>query len=163
MTVLSERSVPVLIWTHEPLVLFSLPCPAEEGGERAALGGTWPPAGAGPPHYDFADAGCAEGTGHRLSGASRDRVVAEQMVPEQPPEVLCEPLGEAHVFGAHPGRRGRCGGSTLAEGQVPTRAALSLPSFTGQGRKGITKRLWVEIRTGRDHSLLVVTSKTDRT
>ena len=54
-----------------------------------------------------------------------------------------------------------CGGLSLAGGQVPTRAALSLPSFTKQGRKGITKCLWVEIRTGRDHSLIIVTSKTD--
>ncbi|GAB0208614.1 hypothetical protein GRJ2_003327100 [Grus japonensis] len=56
-----------------------------------------------------------------------------------------------------------CGGLTLAGGQVPTRAALSLPSSTKQGRKGITKCLWVKIRTGRDHSLIVVTGKTDRT
>ena len=41
---------------------------------------------------------------------------------------------------------------------MPTRAALSLPSFTRQGRKGIMKRLWVKIRTGRDHSLIIVTS-----
>ncbi|GAB0179809.1 mitochondrial enolase superfamily member 1 [Grus japonensis] len=57
----------------------------------------------------------------------------------------------------------QCGGLTLAGGQVPTRAALSLPSFTRQGRKGITKCLWVEIRTGKDHSLIIVMSKTDRT
>ncbi|GAB0208389.1 mitochondrial enolase superfamily member 1 [Grus japonensis] len=56
---------------------------------------------------------------------------------------------------------GCCGGLTLAGGQVPTRAALSLPSFTKQGRKGIKKCLWVKIRTGRDHSLNIVMSKTD--
>ncbi|GAB0206807.1 hypothetical protein GRJ2_003146300 [Grus japonensis] len=54
-----------------------------------------------------------------------------------------------------------CGGLTLAGGQVPTRAAVTLPSFTRQGRKSTTKSLWVEIRTGRDHSLIIVTSKTD--
>ena len=30
---------------------------------------------------------------------------------------------------------GTCGGLTLAGGQVPTKAALSLPSSTGQGEK----------------------------
>ncbi|GAB0206987.1 GTP-binding protein Di-Ras2 [Grus japonensis] len=54
-----------------------------------------------------------------------------------------------------------CGGLTLAGGQVPTRAALSLPSFTRQGRKSTTKSLRVEIRTGRDHSLIIITGKTD--
>ncbi|GAB0204442.1 mitochondrial enolase superfamily member 1 [Grus japonensis] len=38
-------------------------------------------------------------------------------------------------------QRRACGGLSLAGGQVPTRAALSLPSFTKQGRKGITRYL----------------------
>ncbi|GAB0197689.1 hypothetical protein GRJ2_002234300 [Grus japonensis] len=48
-----------------------------------------------------------------------------------------------HAVALGPVRAGKkdCGGLTLAEGQVPTRAALSLPSFTKQGRKGITKCL----------------------
>ena len=45
-----------------------------------------------------------------------------------------------------------CGGLTPAGCQVPTKAALSLPSSTGQGRENITKRSWVEIRTGRSLS-----------
>ncbi|GAB0208802.1 hypothetical protein GRJ2_003345900 [Grus japonensis] len=67
------------------------------------------------------------------------------------------------VLGSSPtlGAKKDCGWLTLAGGQVPTRANLSLPSFTKQGRKGIRKCLCVEIRTGRDHSLIVVTSKTD--
>ena len=45
-----------------------------------------------------------------------------------------------------------CGGLTLAGCQVPTKAALSLPSTAGQGRENIMKGLWVEIRTGRSLS-----------
>ena len=41
--------LPVLISTHEPFVTFSLPCPAEEGSDRAALVGTWHPARVNPP------------------------------------------------------------------------------------------------------------------
>jgi len=36
--------------SHEPSIVFSLPCPAEEGNERAALAGTWTPATVNPPH-----------------------------------------------------------------------------------------------------------------
>ena len=43
----------------------------------------------------------------------------------------------------------RCGGLTLPGCQVPTKAALSLPSSTGQGRENIMKGSWVKIRTGR--------------
>ena len=56
-----------------------------------------------------------------------------------------------------------CGGLTLAGCQVPTKATLSLPSSTGQGRENKTKGLWVEIRTRRDHSPITVTGKTDST
>ena len=45
-----------------------------------------------------------------------------------------------------------CGGLTPAGCQVPTKAALSLSSSTGQGREKITKGSWVEIRTGRSLS-----------
>ena len=55
----------------------------------------------------------------------------------------------------------QCGGLTLAGYQVPTKAALSLPSSAGQGRENIMKGSWVEIRTGGDHSAITVTGKTD--
>ena len=42
--------LPVLISTYEPFVIFSLPCPVEEGSDRAALVGTWHPARVNPPH-----------------------------------------------------------------------------------------------------------------
>ena len=41
--------LPVLISTHKLFVIFSLPCPAEEGSDRAALVGTWCPARVNPP------------------------------------------------------------------------------------------------------------------
>ena len=56
-----------------------------------------------------------------------------------------------------------CGGLTLTGCQVPTKATLSLPSSAGQGRENITKGSWVEIRTGRDHSPITVTGRTDLT
>ncbi|GAB0183432.1 mitochondrial enolase superfamily member 1 [Grus japonensis] len=49
---------PVALWREEPtlkqepFVIFSLPCPAEEGSDRAALGGTWPPAWVNPQHLE---------------------------------------------------------------------------------------------------------------
>ena len=43
MTVIGEWSLPVLILTHDPFVIFSLPCPAEEGSHRVASAGTWHP------------------------------------------------------------------------------------------------------------------------
>jgi len=52
------------------------------------------------------------------------------------------------------------GGLILPGCQVPTKAALSLPLLR-QGRENITKDSWVEIRTGRDHSAITVTGKTD--
>ena len=55
------------------------------------------------------------------------------------------------------------GGLTLAGGQVPTKATLSPLSSTGQGRENRMKSSWVEIRTGRDHSPVIVTGKTDST
>jgi len=54
-----------------------------------------------------------------------------------------------------------CGGLTLAGCQVPTKATLSLLSSVGQGRGNITKGSQVEIRTGRDHSPVTITGKTD--
>ena len=45
-----------------------------------------------------------------------------------------------------------CGGLTVAGRQVPTKAALSLPSSAGQGRENEMKGSWVEIRTGRSLS-----------
>lgn len=49
---------------------------------------------------------------------------------------------------------------SLAECQVPTKAALSLPSSAGEGRK-YNKRLVVEIRSRRGHSAITVMGKTD--
>uniref|UniRef100_A0A8C5X8C4 Uncharacterized protein n=1 Tax=Malurus cyaneus samueli TaxID=2593467 RepID=A0A8C5X8C4_9PASS len=46
--VFDERSLPVLIATHEPFVKFSLLCPAEEGSERVGLVGAWHPANINP-------------------------------------------------------------------------------------------------------------------
>ena len=56
----------------------------------------------------------------------------------------------------------RCGGLTLAGGQVPPKAALSPPSSAGQGRGNGTKGSWVEIRAGRDHSPITVKTDSNR-
>jgi len=53
-----------------------------------------------------------------------------------------------------------CGGLTLAGGQVPTKAALSLPSSAGQGRGNMMKGSRVETRTGRDLSPTAFMGKT---
>jgi len=50
---------------------------------------------------------------------------------------------------------------SLDECQVPTAAAVSLRSSTRQGRKNMRKGMWVEIRTGRDHSPIAVTDEPD--
>jgi len=47
--------------------------------------------------------------------------------------------------------------------QVPTKAALSLPSSTGQEKENRTKGLWVKIRAGRGHSLIAAMGKPDST
>lgn len=39
-TVIAEWSLPAVIPAHEPSLVFSLPCPDEEGSDRAALVGT---------------------------------------------------------------------------------------------------------------------------
>jgi len=56
-----------------------------------------------------------------------------------------------------------CGGLTWPEHQVPTKATLSFTSSTGQGRKAMTKGSSLKIRTGRDHSPITITGKTDST
>jgi len=57
-----------------------------------------------------------------------------------------------------------CGGLTLAGCKVPNKAAPSVSSSSGrQGRENTTKGLRVDIRTGRDHSPVNVTGKTDST
>ena len=56
---------------------------------------------------------------------------------------------------------GFCGDLTLAGCQVPTKAALSLPFWAGQGRENVIKGSWVEMRTARDPSAIPVTDKTD--
>jgi len=45
--------------------------------------------------------------------------------------------------------------------QMPIKITLSPPSSPGQGRGNLMKGSWVEIMTGRDHSLITVTDKTD--
>jgi len=52
-----------------------------------------------------------------------------------------------------------CGGLTMAGRQVPTKAVLS----DWRGEENIMKLSWDKIRTGRDHSPITVTSKTDLT
>jgi len=46
---------------------------------------------------------------------------------------------------------------------VPPKALYHSPSSTGQGRGNMMKGLRVEIRTGRDHSPVTATDKTDKT
>jgi len=53
MTVTDDRSLPVLILTQEPFVLLSLPCPVEEGSDKATLLGIWHPARVNPPQEDI--------------------------------------------------------------------------------------------------------------
>ena len=45
---MGECCLPVLRSTHEPFLASSLPCPAEEGSDGAALVGAWRPAGLKP-------------------------------------------------------------------------------------------------------------------
>jgi len=45
--------------------------------------------------------------------------------------------------------------------QVPTKTAVSLPSSAGQGRGNVMQGSRVETRTGRDHSPITVTDRTD--
>lgn len=54
---------------------------------------------------------------------------------------------------------GHCGGLTLAGHQLPTKATLSLLSSEGQRRENIMKSLSVEVRTGRNHSAVIVVHK----
>lgn len=41
--VFGEWTFPIFILTHEPFVVFFLPCPAVKGSEREALEGMWHP------------------------------------------------------------------------------------------------------------------------
>lgn len=52
-------------------------------------------------------------------------------------------------------------GLTLAQYQVPTEVTLSVSFLAGQDREHVAKGLWVEIRTGRHHSAITVTGKSD--
>lgn len=56
-----------------------------------------------------------------------------------------------------------CAGLTLGGSQMPTKAALSLPSSAEQVRENRMKGLWVDIRTGRGHSPVAVVGKTAST
>lgn len=54
-----------------------------------------------------------------------------------------------------------CGRLTLVGFAVPTRAAVSLPSSSGQGRENLRQGSWAEMRAGGDHLAITVMSKTD--
>lgn len=49
---------------------------------------------------------------------------------------------------------------TLSGGQVGSKATQSLSS-TGQRTENVTKGLWVDIKTRKDHSSVTVTDKKD--
>lgn len=49
MSVIAEWSLRVLFLTHEPSIVFSFPCPIEEGNDKAAWVATWHPARINPP------------------------------------------------------------------------------------------------------------------
>lgn len=55
-----------------------------------------------------------------------------------------------------------CGGLSLVGLQVPPSCAVTATSSGGWGRK-IMKVSWVKIRTGREHSPVTITGKTDST
>lgn len=52
---------------------------------------------------------------------------------------------------------------TLDGWQVLTKTSLSLPSSVVHERENTTRCLWVETRAGRDHSVIIVTVKTELT
>ena len=54
-----------------------------------------------------------------------------------------------------------CFGLAWIKCQVPTKAAVSLPLLSGQRRRNTVKGSWIEIGTGRDHSPITVTGRTD--
>lgn len=56
-----------------------------------------------------------------------------------------------------------CGWLTLIGDQVPTKAVLSLFSSAGEGHENLTKGSRVEIKTGRNHSLIAIMGETDLT
>jgi len=47
------------------------------------------------------------------------------------------------------------------DARCPPKALYHSSSSTGQGRVNIMKGLWVEIRTGRDHSVITIMGITD--
>ena len=49
------------------------------------------------------------------------------------------------------------------DSRCPPKPLYHSPSSAGQGREKITKGSWVKVRTGRDHSAITVTGKTDST
>jgi len=54
-----------------------------------------------------------------------------------------------------------CHGLAWMNAKCPPKPLCLSPYSTEQGRKNTVKGLWVEIRTGSDHSPIAVTSKTD--
>lgn len=57
----------------------------------------------------------------------------------------------------------QCGGLTLAEHQVLTKAILFLLSSTGQGRENTRKGSCIKLKAKRDHSPIIVMGKTGLT
>jgi len=45
--------------------------------------------------------------------------------------------------------------------RCPPKPLYHSPSSTGQRRGNMMKGSWIEIRTGRDHSTMAITNKTD--
>jgi len=54
-----------------------------------------------------------------------------------------------------------CFGLAWINARCPTKPLYHCPSSAGQGRGNVMKGSRVEIRTGRDHSPITVTDKTD--
>jgi len=53
-----------------------------------------------------------------------------------------------------------CGGLAWLDTRCPAEPLYIPPSSAGQGRGNVMRVLWIEIRTGRDHSPITVISKT---
>lgn len=68
MMATGEWSFSALISTHEPFILFPVPCPAGEGSDGAALVGTWHPARVSSPERGRKE-GTLPGTSFQLRGA----------------------------------------------------------------------------------------------
>lgn len=54
-----------------------------------------------------------------------------------------------------------CSALTLFGCQAPTKAAISLPSTSGQRKENVTKRSLLETKTRRDHFANTIKGRTD--